>query len=98
MHKLGRGKAVLIYAGKKGHSRARALTHTHTYTGERALTHTSAHILDKRERTVYNMYTEDNANSSPKNNTPAGLCNFFRFVLFASFPSDMSSHRTPLRR
>jgi len=36
---------------------------------------------------VYNMYTEDNANSSPKNNTPVGLCNFFfRFVLFASFP------------
>lgn len=76
MHKLGRGKMVLIYAGEKGH--------THAYT------HSSVHILDKRAACiVYNMYAEDNANSSPKNNTLVGLCNFFRFVLFASFPPDV---------
>lgn len=77
MHKLGRGKTVLIYAGKKG---------THTHAAVRIIFSINACTY-----IVYNMYAEDNANSSPKNNTLVGLCNFFRFVLFASFPPDVSS-------
>lgn len=81
MHKLSRGKTVLIYAmAKRG---------TQTRTDAAAVFYTWL-IFSINVCIVYNMYTEDNANSSPKNNTPVGLCIiFFRFVLFASFPPDV---------
>lgn len=77
MHKLSRGKTVLIYAmAKRG-------TQTRT---DAAVFYTWL-IFSINVCIVYNMYTEDNANSSPKNNTPVGLCIIFfpfRFVCFFS--------------
>lgn len=89
MHKLGRGKTVLIYAGAERGTREN--THGPCIFSINACVYflyiyiiwfiICAHVC---------TYTEDNANSSPKNNTPVRIMWFFffipRFVLFASFP------------